>query len=86
MFLNCVAKNLLNEREVDIQLGRERERERVREEGREEGGREKEFKHQIQMPMGQKKVRCPHFRGHKVHKQDCQVCPVYQGVLISGVF
>ena len=33
-------------------------------------------------------VRCPDFRGCNVHKQgvwDSQMCPVYQGVLISGV-
>ena len=46
----------------------------------------------IQTPLGQKKVsllvRCPDFRGCNVHKQgvwDSQMCPVYQGVLISGV-
>ena len=40
---------------------------------------------------GQKKVsllvRCPDFRGCHVHKQgvwDRQMCPVYQGALISG--
>ena len=48
----------------------------------------------IQTPLGQKKVsllvRCPDFRGCKVHvhKQgvwDSPMCPVYRGVLISGV-
>ena len=46
----------------------------------------------IRTPLGQKKVsllvRCPDFRGCNVHKQgvwDSQRCPVYQGVLISGV-
>ena len=46
----------------------------------------------IRTPLGQKKVsllvRCPDFRGCNVHKQgvwDSQMCPVYRGVLISGV-
>ena len=42
--------------------------------------------------LGQKKVsqllvRCPDFRGCSVHKQgvwDSQMCPIHQGVLISG--
>ena len=45
----------------------------------------------IWTPLGQKKasllVRCSDFRGCNVHKQgvwDSKVCPVYQGVLISG--
>ena len=46
----------------------------------------------IWTPLGQKKVsllvRCPDVRGCNVHKQgiwDSQMCPVYRGVLISGV-
>ena len=46
----------------------------------------------IWTPLGQKKVsllvRCLDFRGCNVHKQgvwDSQMCPVYRGVLISGV-
>ena len=46
----------------------------------------------IWTPLGQKKVsllvRCPDFTGFNVHKQgvwDSQMCPVYRGVLISGV-
>ena len=46
----------------------------------------------IRTPLGQKKlsllVRCPDFRGCNVDKQgvwDSQMCPVYRGVLISGV-
>ena len=46
----------------------------------------------IRTSLGQKKVsllvRCPDFRGCNVHKQgvwDSQMCPVYRGVLISGV-
>ena len=46
----------------------------------------------IRTPLGEKKVsllvRCPDFRGCNVHKQgvwDSQRCPVYRGVLISGV-
>ena len=46
----------------------------------------------IRTLLGQKKVsllvRCSDFKGCKVHKQgvwDSQMCPVYRGVLISGV-
>ena len=46
----------------------------------------------IRTPLGKKKVsllvRCPDFRGCNVHKVgvwDSQMCPVYRGVLISGV-
>ena len=46
----------------------------------------------IRTPLVQKNVsslvRCPDFRGCNVHKQsvwDSEMCPVYRGVLISGV-